>query len=128
MSLKPLLLIGLLMGSLNAVAQSSTNNPPPPPEQPHGHHGIPPEAIAACQGKTAGNTCVIKTPRGESLEGSCDAPPPGRRPPPADGNRPSMEQRPPVEPAAGNTSKPPQPPLACRPNRAAPGERDNGKR
>jgi hypothetical protein len=128
MSLKSVLLFGLLMAGQSVFAQSSGSGSPPPPEdQHHGPHGVPPEAIAACQGKAIGSACLIKTPKGESLAGNCDlSPPPGRRPPPDDGNRPPMDQRPPSDQAMGNAGKPPQPPLACRPSRMP--QVDSGKR
>jgi hypothetical protein len=34
--------------------------------------GTPPkEAIAACQNKDTGTTCSMKTPRGDTIEGTC---------------------------------------------------------
>jgi len=45
-----------------------------PPGGPDARGGPPPEAIAACAGKTRGAACGFTSPRGE-LAGSCDAPP-----------------------------------------------------
>ena len=31
----------------------------------------PQEAISICEGKSDGDTCTVKTPRGDTLEGTC---------------------------------------------------------
>jgi len=54
------------------------------------HHGPPPEAFTACEGKNAGDTAEFESPRGDTVTGSCvqqgdqmvlrpDNPPPGHR-------------------------------------------------
>jgi hypothetical protein len=58
-----------------------------------GRPGAPPdEAIAACQGKQSGASCSFTGRRGETLSGTCFAPPAAQ--------------------SSGNTGTPP---LACRP-------------
>jgi hypothetical protein len=54
-----------LIVTVTALAQPSPGGQPSgEPPQP------PPEAVAACQGKRAGSTCRISTPRGE-VSGTC---------------------------------------------------------
>jgi len=54
------------------------------------HQGPPPEAYAACEGKSAGDTAQFESPRGDIITGTCvqqgdrmvlrpDNPPPGHR-------------------------------------------------
>ncbi len=54
------------------------------------HHGPPPEAYTACEGKSVGDTAEFESPRGDTVTGSCvqqgdqmvlrpDNPPPGHR-------------------------------------------------
>ncbi|HKI49833.1 MAG TPA: hypothetical protein VKA69_10935 [Desulfobacteria bacterium] len=54
------------------------------------HHGPPPEAYTACEGKSAGDTAQFESPRGDTITGTCvqqddrmvlrpDNPPPGHR-------------------------------------------------
>lgn len=54
------------------------------------HHGPPPEAYTACEGKAAGDTAEFVSPRGDTVTGTCvedgdrlvlrpDNPPPGHR-------------------------------------------------
>jgi hypothetical protein len=38
----------------------------------------PQEAITICEGKSEGDTCSMTTPRGESVEGSCQNTPDGK--------------------------------------------------
>ncbi len=39
-------------------------------------HGTPPqEAIDACADKAVGDVCSVVTPKGDSVEGTCDQPP-----------------------------------------------------
>jgi hypothetical protein len=56
------------------------------------HHGPPPEAYAACDGKSVGDTAEIETPHGDIVTGTCmedgdqlvlrpDNPPDGERRP-----------------------------------------------
>ena len=42
--------------------------------QEHGrrHHGPPPEAYTACEGKNAGDTAQFVSPRGETVTGTCE--------------------------------------------------------
>lgn len=71
-----------------AMGNGPGGDGPPPPH--HGHHrpGPPPEALAACKGQSVGARTTLKTPRGDSLQGSCqlvfvpDAPAGGKAPPP----------------------------------------------
>jgi len=37
-----------------------------------GHHGPPPEAYTACEGKNAGDTAQFVSPRGETVTGTCE--------------------------------------------------------
>ncbi|MGZ3183642.1 MAG: hypothetical protein ACXU8N_14490 [Telluria sp.] len=55
----------MLFAAANAGAQ------PQPPAPPKDHRGPPPEAIEACKGKQAGDSVTIKTPRGDTLTGTC---------------------------------------------------------
>jgi hypothetical protein len=41
-------------------------------------HEPPPEAVAACEGKNAGDSCTAEM-RGRKLTGTCESPPPGAR-------------------------------------------------
>jgi len=36
------------------------------------HHGPPPEAYTACEGKNAGDTAQFVNPRGETVTGNCE--------------------------------------------------------
>ena len=77
-----LLLLLCLGGAMNVYAGDSQNPPPPPANMqgdgqmppPHGGHhhpGPPPEALAACKGQAVGAKASLKTPRGDTLSGSC---------------------------------------------------------
>lgn len=35
------------------------------------HHGPPPEAYTACEGKTAGDSAQFESPRGDTISGTC---------------------------------------------------------
>ncbi len=37
------------------------------------HHGPPPEAYTACEGKSAGDTAEFVSPRGDTVTGTCEA-------------------------------------------------------
>ena len=37
------------------------------------HHGPPPEAYTACEGKTEGDTAEFESPRGDLVTGTCEA-------------------------------------------------------
>ena len=83
----PFLLLCLLVsaGAFASDAPAPADNGVPPaamgdgpggdgPQPPHhGHHrpGPPPEALAACKGQTAGAKASLKTPRGDTIKGSC---------------------------------------------------------
>jgi hypothetical protein len=95
-----------------AMAQPSGGGPSGPGagERPH---GPPPEAIAACKGKSAGAACTFTGRHNNTLTGTCFAPPPRRSGPPSDQaatNSPS-----------GKPSDQGDLPLACRPDRGGPG-------
>ncbi|MEM8561801.1 MAG: hypothetical protein AAGF57_06180 [Pseudomonadota bacterium] len=45
-----------------------------PDEQSSKRSGPPPEALAACDGSAAGDSCSFTSPRGDSIEGSCIVP------------------------------------------------------
>jgi len=36
------------------------------------HHGPPPEAYTACEGKSAGDTAEFESPRGDTVTGICE--------------------------------------------------------
>ena len=79
-----------------------------PPGGPRTEHRLsPPEAIQACAGKKAGDSCTITMPGKEALAGVCDLPPPPKA-------RPG-EGVPAKDGASKNEAAPMQPPLACRP-------------
>ncbi len=63
-------LLLLVMGSLPAAADtaSSTDSNRPQGRPPM---GPPPEAIAACKGKSEGTSVQFTTPRGDTLTGVC---------------------------------------------------------
>ena len=62
-----MLIFILLSGSVWAAQTKETNSPP----QPQGHMKPPPEAIAACKGKSEGTAVQFTTPRGDTLKGVC---------------------------------------------------------
>lgn len=102
--MRSLFALVLLGASFGVLAESSMPGGAPP--------GPPPEALAACNGKAAGAACTFRTPRGDSMSGTCAAPPPrdGKQPPA--GNPPG---------ARGEGAEAPPPPreagaaLSCRP-------------
>ena len=54
--------------ALIAITASFAQNGKPP----RGGNGQPPkEAIEACVGEEEGTTCTVETPRGDTLEGTC---------------------------------------------------------
>ncbi|MFT3734958.1 MAG: hypothetical protein QM776_08040 [Rhodocyclaceae bacterium] len=75
-----------------AASSSASSTQPTPPDGVR-PPGPPPEAIAACQGKSEGAKVTFKGRSGESMEGICrtidgklaavpaNMPPPGERPP-----------------------------------------------
>ena len=70
---------------------------------PHGHHrGPPPEALAACASKAAGDSCTV-TLDDETLPGTCTAPP-------ADSGATTAACRPDKMPEHGPSGRPHGPP------------------
>lgn len=63
--MKSPLLYALLFAAANAGAQQQ---PPAPPKD---RHGPPQEAIDACKGKKDGDAASVKTPRGDTVQGTC---------------------------------------------------------
>jgi hypothetical protein len=65
------LITGLLLAApvASLAAAGTTQEPPARKEQPH--HGLPPEAYRACEGKEAGEAVIIETPRGDEIEAVC---------------------------------------------------------
>jgi len=55
----------LIVGNALAIAAENTGPPGRPPM------GPPPEAIAACKGKSEGTAVQFATPRGDTLKGVC---------------------------------------------------------
>lgn len=63
-------LAALAAFTLFAMPISAQDRTPPP----HGH-GPPPEALAACRGRTRGASCTVTPPNGGSaMSGTCDSP------------------------------------------------------
>lgn len=59
--------IGLaLLFAVNAYAEDSSQQ-----GRGRGHRTPPPEAYAACEGKTAGDTASFQSPRGHNVTGTC---------------------------------------------------------
>jgi len=85
----PSLTIGMvLLLALGSMAVAEDGGPPP-----RGKHAPPPEAYAACEGKQAGDSVTVTTPRGDKMTATCReldgklvATPNG--PPPRPGERP----------------------------------------
>ncbi len=82
-------LVGL-MGAFSLMANDAFAR-----ERGRHHRTPPPEAYAACEGKSAGDTAEFESPRGDTVTGTCeqdgerlvlrpDHPPSGRRPDSAD--------------------------------------------
>jgi hypothetical protein len=46
--------------------------------RPGGERQPPPEAISACTGQEIGASCSVETPRGDTLEGTCQNTPDGK--------------------------------------------------
>lgn len=67
-----LLMALTLTGACLAQAQPSSDGAGAPPRG-----GPPPEAIAACKGKTSGASCSFTGRQNETLNGTCDSPPEG---------------------------------------------------
>ncbi len=60
-----------LMGGLPAAAADSTSSTDSNRPQGRPPMGPPPEAIAACKGKSEGTSVQFTTPRGDTLKGVC---------------------------------------------------------
>ena len=61
----------LLAPPLAALAQGPGSGGPPPDGTGHGHHGPPPEAIAACKGKAVGAQASFTDRGGRTVSGAC---------------------------------------------------------
>jgi hypothetical protein len=59
------ILIALLC---TVCAAAGAQQPPAPPKD---RHGPPPEAMEACKGKRDGDTASAKSPRGDTISGTC---------------------------------------------------------
>lgn len=88
-----LLFITLLL-ALPPLSSATTDAGDPPPSRSGRPQGPPPEFATACEGKQVGETVVINTLRGESIEATCEqrdnklmARPINPPPPPAKENR-----------------------------------------
>lgn len=92
----------LLLAAMLTIAGGTHAQNSPPPGGPGGGQppGPPPEAIAACQGKAAGAACSFAGRQGDSLSGTCFAPP--------------------ARQDAGSTATQSTPSIACRPDRGGP--------
>jgi hypothetical protein len=62
-----MLIFILMIGSVWAAQAEEMNSPP----EPQGSMKPPPEAIAACKGKSEGTFVQFKTSRGDTLKGVC---------------------------------------------------------
>lgn len=102
--MRHLLAIALLGFSFAVIAEAPRPSGPPPDGPP----GPPPEAVAACSGRTQGAACSFKTPRGDQMSGTCAAPPAPGNPPGGRGEAASPP--PPLPRDAGVTQS-----LSCRP-------------
>ena len=74
------------IASPGALAQSESESGPPHDHAGNGPHGPPPEAIAACNGKTAGTVASFTGRDGQTISGPCTqmgdvlaVPPPQRK-------------------------------------------------
>jgi len=90
------LILFMQMSGMSVVYAGEMNKPP----RPEGHMKPPPEAIAACKGKSEGTTVQFTTPRGDTLKGVCkqfegilaampERPPQGKPPDGAEGGPPA---------------------------------------
>jgi hypothetical protein len=62
-----MLIFFLLMGNVWAAQEEEMSSPP----KPQGSMKPPPEAIAACKGKSEGTSVQFTTARGDTLKGVC---------------------------------------------------------
>lgn len=56
----------LALTALPALAQDHPRGGP--------GHGPPPEALAACRGRSRGASCTVTPPNGRAMSGTCDSP------------------------------------------------------
>lgn len=69
----------ILLGALSCVAGVALAQPPQsqqppadqPDQQPHRHHGPPPEALDACKSAASGQQCSFTSRRGDQITGTC---------------------------------------------------------
>lgn len=54
----------LLVGALGDTAYARGSG--------RGHHGPPPEAYTACEGKSEGDTAEFESPHGDTVTGTCE--------------------------------------------------------
>lgn len=89
-----MLIFLLLPGCVGAEQTGDTNSQTNNPSSRRGPMKPPPEAIAACKGKTEGTSVQFTTPRGDTFKGVCKkfegvlAAMPEMGAPPPQGNRP----------------------------------------
>ncbi|XAH22678.1 hypothetical protein AAFF27_22170 [Xylophilus sp. GW821-FHT01B05] len=74
MSYRHVLVLSLALSGAACFAQDAGNAPP---SDRGGHRGPPPEAIAACQGKTEGTSVSITMRDGRTMTGTCKTGPDG---------------------------------------------------
>ena len=84
------------------------------------HKGPPPEAIEACRGKSAGTACSFTGRNGESLGGTCFAPPERGQGPRGAASNQNAPGNSAANNANGNQNVQGHPPIACRPDRGGP--------
>lgn len=60
----------LLLGCLAAAIANADEGQPGGPGGPR-HMGPPPEFLAACKGQAIGTRTQVKTPRGDTVSGTC---------------------------------------------------------
>jgi hypothetical protein len=100
------LITALLLGPFICLAADSSSPPPPPPSGGASGPGArpmgpPPEAIAACKGKTVGATASFTGRNGETMSGTCQLAP---------GSGSVLAVRPDRMPGQGSGSQGGQPP------------------
>ena len=59
-------LLGILIATIAFGSDSSSQEPG------RRHHGPPPEAYTACEGKSAGDTAKFVSPHGDTVTGTCE--------------------------------------------------------
>ncbi|WP_448872647.1 hypothetical protein [Desulfobulbus propionicus] len=67
----PLLIAVLLLSAPIPFSARATTIDMPSDRAGH-RQGPPPEFVEACRGKQAGDTVIVETPRGESVEAVCE--------------------------------------------------------